>query len=286
MLRPMTDPDVAGAVELWGEAFGEMSARYGEARAATSAEADRRLQNRMRHFLHTDPGGSWVADDAGEIVGLSQSFVREGYWVLSLLATAPRTQRRGLGRELLARAMSNADPESPGTIQSSQDPSAMALYESSGFSLHPGLIGRGMVRPGRVGVDPAVRTGHSRDLDLVDAVDRFVRGSARALDIAAMLDEPSNRLLLHGDRGYAIVGDDRLVTLGARDEDAAIALLTTVLAGAGHGTRFQVMWLTSSQQWAIHTLVVAGLELRPHGAVMVRGLSCPPTPYIPSGGYG
>ena len=31
---------------------------------------------------------------------------------------------------------------------------------------------------------------------------------------------------------------------------------------------------------------LAGIELQPYGPVMVRGMDGPPSPYIPSGGYG
>ncbi len=117
-------------------------------------------------------------------------------------------------------------------------------------------------------------------------VDRLLRGSARAVDIRAMLNEPGNRLLLIDDQGYAVAKDDRIVTLGARDEDAATALLKTALAEMGEGAVVQVNWLTAGQQWAIRTLVDAGVELHPSGPMMVRGLSGPPAPYIPSGGYG
>src|SRR5580658_5144137 len=83
--RPMTDADVPGAVNAFDSGFLAMRARYGLPVTASSLQNDRRRQNRTRHFLATDPGGSWVAEDDGVIVGMSQSFVREGYWVLSQL---------------------------------------------------------------------------------------------------------------------------------------------------------------------------------------------------------
>ena len=81
-LRPMTDADVEGAVEAFDSGFLAMRARYGLPITATSIQNERRRQNRTRHFLGTDPGGSWVADDEGTIVGMSQATVREGYWLL------------------------------------------------------------------------------------------------------------------------------------------------------------------------------------------------------------
>jgi ribosomal protein S18 acetylase RimI-like enzyme len=284
-VRAMTDADLPGAVEVWEEAFRAMSAEYGLLRGPRTPQGDLRLQNRMGHFLSTDPGRSFVADDGGDIVGLSQSLVREGYWVLSLLAVAPRFQGRGLGHRLLRLALDSADSNGPGTIQSSRDPRAMALYTSAGFSLHPAVMGYGALRS-TVAPDPRVRLADERDLELVEVIDRAVRGSARTVDIAGLLKEPANRLLVAGDRGYAVVQDDRVVTLGARDEGAASALLQTALAEMGQGKTVEVGWLTSSQQWAIRVLAAAGVDLHPLGAVMVRGLPGPPTPYIPSGGYG
>jgi len=286
VVRAMMDSDVPGAAKAWEHAFQAMRATYGLPVPHVTREDELRLQHRIRHFLATDPTGSWVADDSGAITGLSQSFVREGYWVLSLLATVPDLQRRGLGRELLQLAMRNADSRSPGSIQCSRDAAAMALYASVGFSLHPAVMGWGTVRPGTVFADPRVRHGDDRDLATVDAVDRDVRGSARSVDVVAMLKEPGSRLLLIDDRGYAVAKDDRIVTLGARDEDAATALLKTALSEMGEGALVQVGWLTAKQQWAIRALVDCGVELHPIGPMMVRGLPGPPAPYIPSGGYG
>jgi len=285
-LRPMTDADVPDAAAAWEDAFRSMRTTFGLPVPHATEEDRLRLERRMCHFLATDPAGSWVADDAGVIAGLSQSFVREGYWVLSMLATVPGAQRRGLGRQLLRHAMDNAGAGSPGSIQCSRHPAAMALYTSAGFTLHPVVTGRGTVRPGTVHVDPWVRHGDEADADTVAAIDRVVRGAARSVDIVAMLHEPGSRLLLVGDRGYAVVRDDRVVTLGALDDDAATALLAAALSESDRDRGVEVNWLTAGQQWAIHTLVDAGVELHPSGPVMVRGRPGPPPRYIPSGGYG
>jgi hypothetical protein len=222
---------------------------------------------------------------------MSQSFVREGYWVLSQLGAVPGRQGRGLGRELLRLAHSHGDPRSPGTIQCSRDPKAMALYTGLGFSLHPVVAAWGPVRPGAVRrPDEVVRYEGDEvtdaQLDVVKAIDRAVRGSSRVVDIAMMLSEEGNRLLLHEDQAYAVAKDDRVVTLGARNEESAALVLQTMLAEAPDGETVEVNWLTTAQQWAIRVLIGAGVELQPYGPVMVRGMAGPPTPYIPSGAYG
>jgi len=287
----MTEDDVPAAVEAFDTGFLAMRARYGLPVTGNSIQDERRRQNRTRHFLATDPGGSWVADDDGQVVGMSQSFVREGYWMLSQLGTVPGRQGRGLGRELLRLALSHGDPESPGTIQCSRDPKAMALYSSFGFALHPVVAAWGPLRPGAVTRPDGVTRLEGdavteSDLAVVAAIDRKVRRSARTIDVRAMLAEAGNRLLLHGDQAYAVAKDERIVTLGARNEESAALVLRTMLAEAPAGETIEVNWLTSAQQWAIRELTRAGIELQPYGPVMVRGMDGPPRPYIPSGGYG
>jgi hypothetical protein len=167
----------------------------------------------------------------------------------------------------------------------------MALYSSFGFALHPVVAAWGSLKPGAV-ERPAEVTRHEPDqiteveFDIVRAIDHQVRGSDRTVDVKAMLSEEGNRLLLHGDQAYAVAKDERIVTLGARNEESASLVLRTMLAEAPRGETIEVNWLTSAQQWAILVLTQAGIELQPYGPVMVRGMAGPPSPYIPSGGYG
>jgi GNAT superfamily N-acetyltransferase len=287
----MTDADVPAAVAAFDTGLLAMLARHALPVTRNSIEDERRRQDRTRHFLGTDPEGSWVAEDGGRVVGMSQSFVREGYWMLSQLGTVPGLQGRGLGRELLRRALSHGDPESPGTIHCSRDPKAMALYASFGFVLHPVVAAWGAMRPASIERPREVTRYESeqvteRELQIVTAIDRKVRGSERSVDIVAMLTQPGTRLLLHLDQGYAVTMDDRVVTLGAQQEESAALVLKAMLAESPTGQTIEVNWLTSAQQWAIRVVVEAGIELLPFGPVMVRGMEGPPTPYIPSGGFG
>jgi ribosomal protein S18 acetylase RimI-like enzyme len=289
--RPMTEADVPAAVSAFDSGFLAMLARHSLPVTRNTIQDERRRQDRTRHFLQTDPQGSWVAEDEGIVVGMSQSFVREDYWTLSQLGTLPGRQGRGVGRELLRLALSHGDPQSPGTIQCSRDPKAMALYTSYGFVLHPVVAAWGAMRPGSVErpadvvrFEPDQVT--EREIDIVTAIDRTVRGSGRSVDVVSMLAQPGHRLLLHAEDGYAVARDDRIVVLGARDESSATLVLKAMLAEAPAGETIEINWLTSAQQWAVRVVVDAGIELQPYGPVMVRGMDGPPAPYIPSGGYG
>jgi ribosomal protein S18 acetylase RimI-like enzyme len=289
--RPMAEADVPDAVAAFDSGFLAMRARYGLPITGGSLRDERRRQDRTRHFLATDPSGSWVAEDHEAIIGMSQSFVREDYWTLSQLGTVPGRQNQGVGRELLRLALDHGDPDSPGTIQCSRDPRAMALYSGFGFRLHPVVAAWGPVRPGAVArpgdvVHVAPEDVTERELALVTAIDRTVRGSARGVDLPSMLSPEGTRLLLHGDQAYAVATDERIVTLGSRQDESAALVLRAMLAEVPAGGTVEVNWLTSGQQWAVRELVAAGVELQPYGPVMVRGMDGPPAPYIPSGGYG
>jgi len=287
----MTDADVPAAVAAFDSGMLAMLARHQLPVTGNSIQDERRRQDRTRHFLGTDPGGSWVAEENDTVIGMSQSFVREDYWMLSQLGTVPGRQGHGVGRELLRLALSHGDPDSPGTIQCSRDPKAMALYTSFGFVLHPVVAAWGVMRPGSVTRPAEVRRLEpdavtDRELEVIAGIDRAVRGSARSVDIVSMLAQPGCRLLLHADQGYAVARDERIVTLGARQEESASLVLRAMLAESPVGETIEINWLTSAQQWAIRVVVEAGIELQPYGPVMVRGMGGPPTPYIPSGGYG
>jgi GNAT superfamily N-acetyltransferase len=133
----MTEQDVPGAVEAFDSGFLSMQARYGLPITGNSIQAERRRQNRTSHFLATDPGGSWVADDEGQIVGMSQSFVRDDYWVLSQLGTVPGRQGRGLGRELLRLASPMATRAAAGPSNAHAIPRRWRSTPASGSPCTP-----------------------------------------------------------------------------------------------------------------------------------------------------
>jgi ribosomal protein S18 acetylase RimI-like enzyme len=290
--RAMTEADVPAAVEAFDAGFLAMMMRHNLPVTHSTIVDERYRQDRTRHLLGTDPEGSWVAvGDDGTIVGMSQALVRDGYWTLSQLGTRPGRQGHGVGRELLRLALAYGDPASPGTIQCSRDPKAMALYIGAGFAAHPVVAAWGTMRPGSVRAPEDVRRLEpdqvgDRELQIVAEIDRARRASVRTADIVTMLSRPGTRLLLHEDQAYAVARDERIVTLAGLQEASARLVLRAMLAETPVGETIQVNWLTSGQQWAIAEVVAAGIELVPYGPVMVRGMDAPPRPYIPSGGFG
>jgi GNAT superfamily N-acetyltransferase len=278
-LRPMRPDDAAAVHETATAAFADLARRQGQPPPPADPGVG---QVRIRHLQRTDPGGAWVAERGGELVGAALALVREGVWGLSLLVVRPQDQSGGVGRALLAAALAHGRDARGGIILASSDPRALRAYARAGFAMHPAVEATG--RPGPGAAPPSVREGGPADLPLTEAVDRAVRGAAHGDDLMAML-ATGNRLLVVPDRGYAVLREGEVRLLAARDAQAARDLLRAALARFGPEAEAKVDWITSDQGWAVDVVLDAGLSLRPDGAVFVRGEVGPFSPYLPSGAY-
>jgi GNAT superfamily N-acetyltransferase len=279
-LRPLRADDIDAVHSLSIQAFEDLARRLGERPEPMGPVGFARL--RMGRLLDSDPGGAWVAELGGEVVGSALALMREGVWGLSLLVVRPDVQSSGVGTELLARAREYGDGARGQIVLASRDPRALRSYAHLGLSFHPAFAARG--RPRGVTSPPEVRLGTLEDLPLTEAVDRHVRGAAHGEDIAALLST-GGRLLVVPDAGYAVVREGTVRLLAARDEASAAALLRGCFAESP-GRDATVEWITSAQGWAVEPCLEAGLELRADlGAVFLGGDVGPFSPYLPSGSY-
>ena len=278
-VRRMEPADAEAVYASSLAAFADLELRLGGTPDPTATGSG--ATHRVARFLRTDPGGAWVAERDGEVIGGALAIMREGVWGLSLLVVRPDAQSSGAGRELLARAFAYGDGARGHIVLASRDPRALRAYARLGLTLHPALAAVG--RP-RVAAVPEVRAGTADDLPLTEAVDRFVRGAAHGEDILAMI-ESGSRFLVLPERGYALVRGAEVRLLAAFDEESAATLLRGCFAAAD-GAESTVEFITSAQQWAVGPCLEAGLELRSEGgAVFVAGDVGPFTPYLPSGAY-
>jgi ribosomal protein S18 acetylase RimI-like enzyme len=278
-LRPMREDDVPAVHETAVRCFDELADRLGLPRDPRHDPAVAHL--RHRYVVATDPGGCWVAEQDGELVGAAESILREGLWGLSLLIVDPRTQSSGVGTALLRRASEYGARARSRMILSSHDPRALRAYARLGLAPQPCL--RAVGTPRGVRAPAGVRAGGRADIPLTVAVDRQVRGAAHGADIGCLLDM-GVRLLVH-DQGYVVLREGGgLRLLAATDDDAARDLLRAVLARAPG--EVEVEWLSERQAWALDVCLDAGLELRASsGAVFADGEIGPLTPYLPSGAF-
>jgi GNAT superfamily N-acetyltransferase len=282
VIRPMREEDADAVHVLSGETFEDLARRRNAEPPPRSDPA--KVRPRYTHLVRSDPGGTWVAEQDGRIVGVAIAILREGVWGLSLLVVHPERQSAGLGRELLERAHDYANGARGRIILASQEPRALRAYAGLGLTGHPSFWAKGV--PHAVAEPPGVREGTLEDLPFVDAVDRHVRGAAHGPDIRTALLEQGATLLIAEGRGYAITtGAGPVRQLAAFDEPGAQDVLRAVLARSA-GREVAVEWLTARQAWAVPVCLEAGLELRTDtGSVWLDGDVGPFAPYVPSGPF-
>ncbi|MGP3975118.1 GNAT family N-acetyltransferase [Streptomyces sp. 8N114] len=285
LLRPVrhTEEDAETVRKLAEAAFGTPHALKGDA----PPQAPRRREQ-ILHIARHDPAGSWLAEDeTGQAVGAAQSHIREGTWGLALLVVPPGLQGKGVGRALLQRTLEYGRGCLRGIICCSRHPAAARVYRQAGFELHPTIRMRGVVDPAGLGtVEGAAVEGGPRDRDLLDSVDRRLRGGAHGPDHEFLMRH--NRLVVADDlagSGYCYISEEgKVELLGATSRRLATRVLSAALLGVPEGVVVEVQDITADQQWAVDVGLRAGLELRAEGFVCFRGLR-PPSPYIPSGAF-
>lgn len=101
--RPAREHELETAEELVVRSINDLTQRHGFGKMASLRPAHFQLFS-----LRDDPDGLWVAEDNGEILGFTFSWICDDLWFLAELFVAPGQQGRGIGNELLARTLAHA----------------------------------------------------------------------------------------------------------------------------------------------------------------------------------
>jgi GNAT superfamily N-acetyltransferase len=129
--RPARLQDLRRADALVVASINELTQRHGFGPMATS-----RPPNFQSFCLDDDPGGLWVAADADDILGFSWSWASGAFWFLAQLFVSPDHQGRGIGNQLLKRALQHAqisEASNKALITFSFNTVSQALYIRHGF---------------------------------------------------------------------------------------------------------------------------------------------------------
>ena len=282
----MRPEDVVAAERLSSEGFYEVDARLsprgGPEPQPRSPARGAQWVERTLHVLRTDPGGCWVAEVDGEMIGCATSLTRELMWILSTYVVRPGLQGQGIGKALLAAALHHGRGCLRGMLSASADAKAVRRYRAAGFSLHPQVYLSGSVDRAAIPVVEKVRDGSSGDFELMDSIDRRVRGAAHGPDHALLLD--TFRLVVSDTStgsGYAFhAGDGTPMLLAATNRRTATRLLWECLAATDGGG--YVPHVTAANEWAIDVGLAARLSVHTSGYLCLRGMK-PPAPYVPHG---
>ena len=288
--RLMQPEDVVTAAAVGGAALSDLiPVEFQPADAAEEAVWIARRERRVEHLRDLDPGGAWVAELEGEVVGMALALVREGLWGLSLFGVKPGLQGQGIGGPILAGAVAYAEEAGAraGIILSSTDPRAMRRYARAGFRLLPCVAAAGALNRARLPAGLRSRPadlGSEADRALIDAASRHVRGAAHGPDLRTMVDTGCALLVLDGG-GWAAARDGAPMVVAAFDDASAADLTWSCLATGDPGAPVHLDFISAGNDWAVTLALDAGLALSPDGPVFVRGDVGPLAPYLPSGAY-
>jgi len=282
LIRPMIVADVEVAERLSDEAFAPLA----EPGMSTNRSPEQQAMWRARaqHLLGTDPGGCWVAERDGVMVGFATSFRRDLTWFLATYAVRPELQGAGLGRALLDAALTHSRGCLRGMVSASRDPKAFRRDRHAGFTMHPQMFLTGRVDRSAIPLPEHLRDGGETDFDLLDSLDRRCRDAAHGPDHAVLLAQ--NRLVVqerNSGSGYAYVAPDgRPAVVCATSRSVAAALLWDALASASAEADLTVPHITAANEWAIDVGLAAGLAVHTAGYLALRGMK-PPSPYLHHG---
>jgi ribosomal protein S18 acetylase RimI-like enzyme len=235
VLRPLREPDLERAADVNFVAFYRAAVAHGVPPMVTAPSESRRY---LRHLLAVDPLGGLVAEDAGEVVGLAWVHARGPVATIGPLAVDPRVQGRGIGRQLLERAIELAGPGVPQVrlVHESFNAAALGLYLRSGFRVIAPLLC--LERPARPPLVPpaapgglVVRPAAAADAARVASRDARAFGAPRPQSIDLYLERGRVLLAERGSllAGYALgigfQGTGYLGSASADDADVLLALL-------------------------------------------------------------
>jgi GNAT superfamily N-acetyltransferase len=282
LMRPDDAPGAAAAARTaLEEIHPENVAPEDEAMRVAGATA------RVAHLQRTDPGGCWVAEADGRIVGAALGLIRDAVWGLSLLGIVPAFQGRGIGRRLYAPALLYGADEPGGIILSSPHPAAMRCYGSSpGYRLLPTVSFAGAWDPRCVPAALRCRPGDlTADAPTIAAASRHVRRASHLRDLPTVLARPGSTLLVIDDEGFACTHGGHVTLLAARTVAAAEDLLWGAITNCSRGGTVAYDFVSADNQWAIRLGIEAGLAITVGGPIFVRGDVGPMAPYLPHGAY-
>lgn len=287
VVRPMVEADLPAVERLTAATYHELDTRtfardWPDPRPRPPERAAAWL-TRTGHFLATDPGGCWVAEDDAGLAGVAVSYRRDGLWVLATFAVRPDAQGLGLGKALLAAALDHGRGCLRGMLSAGMDPRAVRRYRLAGFDLHPQMFLVGEVDRTALPVGQGkVRDGRPVDAELLDSLDRRLRGAARPADHLVM--QRLWRLLVTDTTtgaGYAYVDEAGVPQLLAADNRVTASRLLWDALAATTG-RTEVHHVTAANVWAVDVGLAAGLQVHQAGFLCLRGMK-PPTPYLHNG---
>jgi GNAT superfamily N-acetyltransferase len=134
VIRRATAADSRPTYGVVVEAMEHVARMSGWTASPRPAEPGERFLEFRKSALRHDPDSFWVGEVDGELVGFGIAVQREHVWYLAALHVRPAYQSRGLGAEIIRRALAAARPGSLLTVGTdARNPVSNALYGRFGM---------------------------------------------------------------------------------------------------------------------------------------------------------
>jgi GNAT superfamily N-acetyltransferase len=192
--RPARADELQAAEELVVRSINDLTERHGFGPMATLRPPDFQLFS-----LSDDPGGLWVAEAEGQMLGFALSWVSGDLWFLAELFVAPGHQGRGIGGLLLARTLEHAKKRGASN-------KALITFTfntvSQGLYIRHGLFPRLPVYFFKADRDVLIARRHGEQLRYLDIEDTEAhRQTLARLDASALgVSRGQHHRFLRGDR--------------------------------------------------------------------------------------
>jgi GNAT superfamily N-acetyltransferase len=226
--------------------------------------------------LEDDPGGLWVAEEAGQIVGFAFSWICGDLWFLAQLFVSPDHQGRGVGYELLKQTLEHAEKGAASTralITFAFNRVSQALYIRHGFFPRMLIYGFSVAREALVDRLPGAQLRHVRLEDSASLLQDLARIDAKILGVSRekhhryLIRDPAMQgvLFREGDDpvAYAYVGPDgQIGPLAAARPGALGAAFTAALKLAVEGGSARVSaFIPGTCETALSIAVDLGMRI-------------------------
>jgi GNAT superfamily N-acetyltransferase len=248
-LRPARANELQRAQELIVSSINDLTERHGFGAMASVRPAAFQL-----YCFNEDPGGFWIAEDEGEIVGSAFSWLCSDLWFLAELFIAPRMQGSGIGRQLLRQTLRHADQagaKKRALITFTFNTISQGLYVRHGMFPRLPIYMFDISRKSLVNSDSDAGIEFRRaeasgsHLAVLDALDTSALGVSREKHHKYLLNDPAMKgfLLYAGNDcvGYAyIAATGHVGPLAVTRRDVMAPALNSALMIAAEGESEQV----------------------------------------------
>jgi predicted N-acetyltransferase YhbS len=226
-------------------------------------------------YLAYEPGGCFVAEDAGRCVGMVTTTRYTGSAWIGNLIVIPEARSRGIGRLLMDCGLAYLDKTEASTVRLDGDPPGIPLYRSLGFvDEWESLRFTGCAA--RTEVPENVQLANLEDLDAITELDRACFGDDRTRLLRLLHNHAEHVIVVkkHGDvAGFLFVERTNLgLRIGpwvAVDSGTAEELLRGALSSARE-QNFTV-GVPIANQKSCRLLLEAGFRPTPSSWRMIRG---------------